>query len=217
MLTKTPKAESAIEADENSSPQVHDAAMMARCIALSRTAADAGEYPFATVIALNGKVIAEAINRTVRDRDVSRHAEVIALSQAQKALTRQQLQKCTLYTNVEPCAMCAFCIRETGIGRVAYAISSPVMGGLSRWNILRDDGLSDRMPQVFSGVPEVVSGVMMREASQAWHDWYPFGWKMIKTLGLLKETGPEDNRVEIHPRRRPSLVRYLRGLFVQSS
>src|SRR5215470_6917722 len=213
MLTKTPTTDAAIQADPDLSARDVDARMMARCIALSRTAADAGEYPFATVIALDGKVVAEAINRTVRDNDVSRHAEVIALSQAQKALTRQQLQKCTLYTNVEPCAMCAFCIRETGIGRVVYAITSPIMGGLSRWNILRDDSLSDRMPQVFSGVPEVVSGVMMHEAGQAWHDWYPFGWKMIKTLGLLRETGPEDNRVEIRPRRRPSLVRYLRGLF----
>jgi tRNA(adenine34) deaminase len=216
MLIKTPKTEVAIQADGGSSAKAVDALMMARCIALSRTAADAGEYPFAAVIALDGQVVAEAINRTVRDSDVSRHAEVIALSQAQKALTREQLQRSTLYTNVEPCAMCAFCIREIGIGRVVYAISSPVMGGLSRWNILRDEGLSDRMPQVFSCVPEVVSGVMMPEAGQAWHDWYPFGWQMIRFLGLLKEAGSEGHPIEVQPRGGSSLWRYFRSFWPSS-
>ena len=59
-----------------------DKAMMARCVELSRIAVGKGEYPFGTVIALDGQILAEAINHTVRDGDVTRHAEVIALSQA---------------------------------------------------------------------------------------------------------------------------------------
>ena len=113
-----------------------DRAMMARCIELSRIAAEKGEHPFGTVIALNGKIVAEAINRTVRESDVTRHAEVLALSQAQKTMGREVLRHYTLYTNVEPCAMCSYCIREAWVGRVVYAIASPVMGGLSKWNIL---------------------------------------------------------------------------------
>jgi tRNA(adenine34) deaminase len=48
----------------------------------------------------------------IRDGDVSRHAEVIALSDARKTLGRKALRGATLYTNVEPCAMCSFCLRE---------------------------------------------------------------------------------------------------------
>src|SRR5579863_758669 len=125
-----------------------DRAMMARCIELSRLAVGEGEYPFGTVIALDGQVIAEATNRTVRDADVSRHAEVIALSLARRTLGLDQLRRSTLYSNIEPCAMCSYCIREAWVGRVVYAIGSPVMGGLSKWDILRDHGLSERMPQV---------------------------------------------------------------------
>jgi len=77
-----------------------DLAMMHRCIALSRAATREGEYPFATVIAVDGKVVAEAINHAVREGDVSRHAEVIALSTAQKVLGRKGLRHATLYTNV---------------------------------------------------------------------------------------------------------------------
>jgi tRNA(adenine34) deaminase len=136
-----------------------DDAMMLRCIELSRIAVGKGEYPFGAVIAQDGNILAEAINRTVRQRDVTRHAEVIALSQVQQKIARNRLRHCTLYTNIEPCAMCSYCIREAGVGRVVYALGSPVMGGMSKWNILRDDEMSGRMPQVFGAVPEVVSGV----------------------------------------------------------
>ena len=139
-----------------------DLAMMRRCIELSRAAIREGEYPFATVIAMDGKVIAEAINHQVRDGDVSRHAEVIALSQAQKVKSRKALRGATLYTNVEPCAMCSYCLREVQVGRVVYAIGSPVMGGDTKWNILQDDDMTDRLPQVFGVVPEVVSGAAAR-------------------------------------------------------
>src|SRR5580692_9744179 len=99
-----------------------DKEMMGRCLELSRIAVQKGEYPFATIIALEGKIVAEAINRSVRDGDVTRHAEVIALSEAQKTIGREHLCRATLYTNVEPCAMCAYCIREAWVGRVVYAI-----------------------------------------------------------------------------------------------
>jgi tRNA(adenine34) deaminase len=203
-------------AERDSSLKIVDTAMMARCIALSRVAVAEGEYPFGSVIALEGKPIAEATNRAIRDGDVSRHAEVIALSQAQKALGGQQLRKCTLYTNVEPCAMCSFCIREAGIGRVVYAIASPVMGGVSRWNILRDDNMSDRIPQVFPGVPEVVSGVMLREAEQVWRDWRPVGWQVIKFLGLMRDPASQDDHVRIRPGRSRSLWRHLRTVFARN-
>ena len=54
----------------NSSRQIIDEAMMVRCIELSRIAVGKGEYPFGTVIACDGKNVAEAINRTVRQGDV---------------------------------------------------------------------------------------------------------------------------------------------------
>ena len=187
-----------------------DLAMMRRCIELSRTATSEGEYPFATAIAVGGQVVAEAINHSVRDGDVSRHAEVIALSQAQKRLGRKGLRTATLYTNVEPCAMCSFCAREVQVGRVVYAIGSPVMGGSSKWNILRDEDMTDRLPQIFGSVPEVVSGLLHQEAEAVWRDWNPIAWHMIKRLGFM--TDPAAPVVRVEPARNWSLWRYLRGL-----
>ena len=197
------------------SPDASDAAMMTRCIELSRIAADKGEYPFGTVIALDGEIVAEGINTTLRDADVTRHAEVIALSDAQKRLGREGLRRCTLYSNIEPCAMCAYCIREAWISRVVYALASPVMGGHSKWNILRDDGLSNRIPEIFGAVPEVVSGVLLHEAQQAWRDWSPFAWQMIKLRGLLTAPSAQDNDIKVQPARSLSLRHYLHILFMR--
>lgn len=192
-----------------------DLAMMRRCIELSRSATREGEYPFATIITLDGMVVAEAINTAVRDGDVSRHAEVIALSQAQKTLGRKRLRRATLYTNVEPCAMCSFCVREAQVGRVVYAIGSPVMGGSSKWNILRDEDMTDRLPQIFGAVPEVVSGLLHQEAEQVWREWNPIAWHMIKRLGFM--TDPAAPVVRVEPSRGWSLWRYLRGLLTSGA
>jgi tRNA(adenine34) deaminase len=200
----------------DSSQEATDNAMMARCIELSHIAVSEGEYPFGTVIAADGQIVAEAINRTIRDGDISRHAEVIALSEAQKAISRKHLRHCTLYTNIEPCAMCAYCIREAGVGRVAYALGSPVMGGLSKWNILRDDGISSRIPQIFGAVPEVVSGILVHEAQQAWQDWNPLAWRMMKLRGLLTDPRAYDGHIHVQPAHRRSLWHYLQMLFART-
>ena len=147
------------------SSETTDRAMMARCIELSAVAVKEGEYPFGSLITLDGRIIAEATNRTMRDNDVSRHAEVIALSQAQQAVGRAELHRATLYSNVEPCAMCSYCIREAWVGRVVYALTSPIMGGATKWNILRDTDISSRVP-IFAPAPEVVSGVLAAEVQE---------------------------------------------------
>lgn len=165
-----------------------DRAMMARCIELSAKAVKEGEYPFGSVIALDGQIIAEATNRTMRENDVSRHAEVLALTHAQQAVGRADLHRATLYSNVEPCAMCSYCIREAWVGRVVYALTSPIMGGATKWNILRDQDISSRVP-IFGPAPEVVSGVLAREVQDSWRAWNPLAWEMVRLRGVL--TAPE--------------------------
>lgn len=46
----------------------------------------AGELPFGGVICHDEEVVSEATNRVVRDRDVSRHAEMVAMSEVQRVL-----------------------------------------------------------------------------------------------------------------------------------
>lgn len=176
-----------------------DRTMMRRCIELSAAAAGRGELPFACVICEGDRVVAEATNHVRRERDVTRHAELVAISLAQKALGRRNLARCTLYANVEPCPMCSFPIRETRMKRVVYAIGSPAMGGVSKWNILRDIELSKMMPEAFGPVPEVVSGLLGREAEQVWRKWRPLVWAIIKRRGCFAPATEACDRMQAIP------------------
>jgi tRNA(adenine34) deaminase len=187
-----------------------DAAMIARCVHLSKEAADRKELPFAALVCKGGKVIAESSNHVVQDGDVTRHAEIVALAEAQKILGRGRLDDCTLYSTVEPCAMCAFACRETRISRVVFSIKSPMMGGLSKWNVLRDTELSHAMPEVFGPVPEIVGGLSRSEAEKVWEIWNPLFWAVIKRRGYLggKGTTAENEHLPA-PAERWSLLRRL--------
>jgi len=91
--------------DGHDAPQsAIDVMMMERCIRLSANATQSGELPFASLICRGNELVLETTNRVARDGDVTRHAELIAISEAQKVLGRRDLADCTLYTTVEPCA-----------------------------------------------------------------------------------------------------------------
>jgi hypothetical protein len=66
------------------------------------------------------------------------------------------------------------------------------------------------MAQVFAAVPEVVSGVLAPEAQQAWRDWNPLAWHMIKLRGLLTDPRPEP--VQVRPAHSRSLMHYVQIL-----
>ena len=191
-----------------------DSDMMRRCIARSKAAAAEGEYPYAAVICRNGTFVCEAINAVARERDVTRHAELVALSEAQKVLGTTSLDDCTIYANAEPCAFCCYAIRESRIGRVVYGLWSPLMGGHSRWNILADNRLSDAMPEVFAPPPEIVAGYLRDEVEEAFKQWNPLIWKFISERGLLV-AGPREAGlapVRVIPRQR-SLKERLMAVF----
>ena len=162
-----------------------DERLMRRCFDLAVESARCGGYPYAAIVARHGRTIVETTNRVSHDGDVTRHAEIVALAQAQKTLRRTSLDDCTLYANVEPCALCAYAIRETRIAKVAFGLTSPIMGGHSRWNILGDRRLSAAMPEVFAPPPEVLANFMSLEAEAAMRRASPIVWAVARSRGLF--------------------------------
>ncbi|HTJ01238.1 MAG TPA: nucleoside deaminase [Methylovirgula sp.] len=168
--------------------QAQDLKLMRRCFELARHATHDGELPFGAVVARKGEIIAEAANRVSREGDITRHAELVAISEAQRVLGRKRLCDCVLYSVVEPCPMCSFASRETRIGRVVFALNSPLMGGCSKWDVLSNESLSGKLPEVFGAVPEIVSGFCLQEGEQIWNEWNPFIWHFMKRRGCFGVT-----------------------------
>jgi len=107
-----------------------DVSFLRQTFTLAQETRQAGRHPFAAIVVdAAGEVIAEAGNNSLPPAgDPTQHAELVAAGQAARALAARKdsqaaLAGCTLYTNAEPCAMCAGAIYWTGIGRVVYGIS----------------------------------------------------------------------------------------------
>jgi tRNA(adenine34) deaminase len=185
-----------------SRPEAHlqDLQMMQRCLELAQRGVEKGELPFGAVIVSRGQVIAEATNCVSSEGDVTRHAELVALSEAQKVLKRKRLPDCTLYSIVEPCPMCSFPAREARISRVVFALSSPVMGGYSKWDVLTDGDLSSKLPEVFGPPPEIVSGLLSAQAAQVWSQWSPLAWWFMKKRGCIGLAADLPERHAVAPR-----------------
>jgi tRNA(adenine34) deaminase len=188
-----------------------DKTMMRHCIQLSAAAPQSGEFPFAAIVSEGANIVAEVTNRVAQDRDVTRHAELLAISKAQQVLGTKDLSRCTIYSNVEPCVMCSFPIRETRIARVVFAIRSPLMGGYSKWNVLRDAEISNVMPEAFGPIPETIAGLLHAEAEKVWWKWNPAIWGVIRSRGCF---GPPHDRCE-HKPAIPLELGFLRRMMIQ--
>ncbi len=116
---------------------------MARCRELAEVARANGDAPVGAVIVRHGEIIAEGIEEVRLRKDVAAHAELIALRHACTLLDREDLSDCLLVTNVEPCWMCSFALRETRIGAVLWQSPVTDIGGItSRYPILSDDTIA---------------------------------------------------------------------------
>ncbi len=132
---------------------------MQLAIAEARAAEAAGEVPVgAVIVSSTGEVLARGNNQVLRASDPTAHAEIVALRAAGFALANYRLLGCTLYTTLEPCAMCAGAILHARIARLVYAAPDPKAGACgSVLSVMNHPALNHRV--------EVVSGVLAEECS----------------------------------------------------
>ena len=131
---------------------------MAAALEAASAAAAQFDVPVGAVIVREGKVLARASNRTVRDQDPTAHAELLAIRAAAASLGEWRLGECTLYVTLEPCGMCAGAIVLARLGRVVFGAWDDKAGMAgSVGDLLRHPRLNHR--------PEVLAGVRAEECA----------------------------------------------------
>jgi tRNA(adenine34) deaminase len=140
-----------------------DERWMTLALESAREAVIAGEVPVGAVIVRDGKLLALASNRTIRDQDPTAHAEAIVIREAAAALGSWRLDGCSLYVTLEPCAMCAGAIVLARVDRVVFGAWDEKAGmGGSIADLLRHPKLNHR-PEVLAGVCADESGTLLTE------------------------------------------------------
>jgi tRNA(adenine34) deaminase len=95
-----------------------DIRFMERALQEAQLAFEEGEIPVGAVVVQNGSIIGRGHNQTERLKDVTAHAEIIALTAAFNHLGAKYLPNATLYVTLEPCHMCAGALYWSKIGRI---------------------------------------------------------------------------------------------------
>ena len=136
---------------------------MGIALAEAKAAAEAGEVPVGCVIARGSEILSMAGNRTLRDRDPTAHAEILALRLAAKKIESERLIGCNLYVTLEPCTMCAAAISFARIRRLYFGASDMKGGAVESGVRFFNAPTCHHRPEVYSGIREADAATLLKE------------------------------------------------------
>ena len=135
---------------------------MNRALELAREAEHADEVPVGAVVALAGEIVGEGNNRTRRDADPTAHAEIVAIRNASRRLSRERLDGCDLYVTLEPCAMCAGAISHARIRRLYYGAHDVKGGAVESGVRFFEQATCLHRPDHYGGLAEDEASTILR-------------------------------------------------------
>lgn len=121
------------------------------------------EIPIAAIVVKDGEVIASASNRKEYGNDVTAHAEILAIREAEQKLGSWRLDGCELYVNLEPCPMCAWAIIQSRISTVYFGSFDRNYGALVSALDLR---------KLLNSNLKVYGGIMEDECNKILEDYF---------------------------------------------
>ena len=113
------------------------------------------DLPVAAIITnAFGSVIASSRNAVVQRDEHTAHAEMLAIAGVGVETLKRDAERMTISVTLEPCPMCAWAIRSSGIGRLIFGAYNLQYGAAgSVYDLLRD-GRHGRSVEVIGGVLE---------------------------------------------------------------
>lgn len=139
---------------------------MGRAIDAAREAIRLGEVPVGAVIVnADGELLATASNRTITDNDPTAHAEILALRAAAAKIGNYRLTGATVYSTIEPCAMCAGALVNARVARLVFGAADERFGAVvTHFGVCDSPDLNHRM--------EITSGVLADECRHLMQDFF---------------------------------------------
>jgi len=158
------------EAHDQPSSRAHhslDEAFMREALDEARHGLAEGEVPIGAVVVLDGAIVGRAHNAPVALADPTAHAEVLALRAAGLKTGNYRLSGATLYTTVEPCAMCCGAALHARVARVVYGADDPKAGAAASLYQLLDDRRLNHRANAVGGVLAEESAALLRRFFEA--------------------------------------------------
>ena len=128
---------------------------MKKCLTLAEQALANGDPPVGSIIIYQNQIIGTGIEAGKSTKDVTNHAEILAVKNALANGHGNFLAKSTLYSTHEPCFMCSYVIRHHALSKIILGIAVEHVGGYtSEFKVLS----TKQVPQ-WKSTPEVIFGI----------------------------------------------------------
>jgi tRNA(adenine34) deaminase len=132
----------------------------------------------ACLVDSEGNLLAVAGNRTITDNDPTAHAEILALREAAAKISNYRLTGATVYSTIEPCAMCAGALVNARVKRLVYGAKDERFGAVETiFRICDSDSLNHKI--------EIVSGVLAKECRAEVQNFFRRKREFQKSKGLI--------------------------------
>ena len=132
---------------------------LGEALAEARGALARGAPPVGAVAVMDEAMVARGSNRVAEGNDPTSHAVMNAIREAARKLGTARLSDVTIFTTLEPCAMCVGALLECDAAALVYALPNPDGGAAgSVVQLAQHAGLPRRL--------EVVSGIRRDEAEE---------------------------------------------------
>ena len=126
---------------------------MQKALRAAEDARDADEVPVgACLIDENDQLLACSGNRTITDNDPTAHAEILILRRSAAKIGNYRLTGATVYTTIEPCAMCAGALVNARIKRLVFGARDERFGAVESVFKLCDTSSLNHRIDIKSGV-----------------------------------------------------------------
>jgi tRNA(adenine34) deaminase len=125
-----------------------------------------------------GNLLAVAGNRTITNNDPTAHAEILALREAAARIGNYRLTGATVYSTIEPCAMCAGALVNARVKRLIYGAKDERFGAVeTHFKICDSDFLNHKI--------EIVSGVLAEDCRALMQNFFRRKREFQKSKGLI--------------------------------
>ena len=139
---------------------------MRKAIEAAVAAENSGEVPIgACLIDKNGELLAACGNQTITDSDPTAHAEILVLRRAAQEIGNYRLTETSLYTTIEPCAMCAGALVNARVKRLIFGARDERFGAVeSVFQLCNSSSLNHQI--------EITSGVLAEDCRKLMRNFF---------------------------------------------
>ena len=117
------------------------------------------DVPVGAIILKDGDIIASAHNLKEKSNDVTAHAEILAIQNAQKKLGTWHLSECEMYVTLEPCPMCGWAILQSRIKTLYFGSYDNLYGAFSVLNLNK---IANSKINIYGGILENECDIILK-------------------------------------------------------